>query len=156
MSMCRVLCWKRVFAMSSVFSWQDSLGLCPASFCTPRPNLPVTTDITWLPSFAFQSPVMRRTSFMGVSSRKSCRSSQNYSISAYSALLVGTSTCITLIVNGLPWKQRSFCRFWDCTQELHFRLFCWYEGYSISPRGFLPTVIDIMVIWIKFKHSYPF
>ena len=34
---------------------------------------------------------------------------------------------------GLPWywmvclgnKQRSFCRFWDCIQVLHFRLFCW-------------------------------
>ena len=22
-------------------------------------------------------------------------------------------------------EQRSFCRFWDCTQVLHFRLFCW-------------------------------
>ena len=34
---------------------------------------------------------------------------------------------------GLPWywmvcfgnEQRSFCRFWDCIQVLHFRLFCW-------------------------------
>ena len=24
-----------------------------------------------------------------------------------------------------------------------------YEGYSISSKGFLPTVVDIMVIWIK-------
>ena len=28
--------------MISVFSWQNSISLCPASFCTPRPNLPVT------------------------------------------------------------------------------------------------------------------
>ena len=28
-----------------------------------------------------------------------------------------------------------------------------YEGYSISSKGFLPTVVDIMVIWIKFAHS---
>ena len=27
-------CWKRVFAMSSVFTWQNSLSLCPASVCT--------------------------------------------------------------------------------------------------------------------------
>ena len=27
-----------------------------------------------------------------------------------------------------------------------------YEGYSISSMGFLPTVIDIMDIWIKFAH----
>ena len=34
---------------------------------------------------------------------------------------------------GLLWywvvclwnEQRSFCHFWDCTQVLHFRLFCW-------------------------------
>ena len=31
-----------------------------------------------------------------------------------------------------------------------------YEGYSISCKGFLPTVVDTMVIWIKFTHSCPF
>ena len=31
-----------------------------------------------------------------------------------------------------------------------------YEGYSISSMRFLPTVVDIMVIWIKFTHSHPF
>ena len=28
--------------------------LCPVLFCTPRPNLPVTPNISWLPTFAFQ------------------------------------------------------------------------------------------------------
>ena len=57
MSMCSHLlcCWKRVFAMTSAFSWQNSVSLCPASFCIPRPNLPVAPDITSLPTFAFQS-----------------------------------------------------------------------------------------------------
>ena len=32
-----------------------------------------------------------------------------------------------------------------------------YEGYSISSQGFFcPTVVDIMVIWIKFAPSCPF
>ena len=31
-----------------------------------------------------------------------------------------------------------------------------YDGYSISSKGFLPTVVDIMVIQIKFVHSCPF
>ena len=31
-----------------------------------------------------------------------------------------------------------------------------YDGYSISSRGFLPTVVDIMVISVKFTHSSPF
>ena len=28
-----------------------------------------------------------------------------------------------------------------------------YDGYGISSKGFLPTVVDIMVIWVKFTHS---
>ena len=40
-----------------------SVSLCPASFCTPRPNLPITPGISRLPTFAFQSPMMKRTFF---------------------------------------------------------------------------------------------
>ena len=65
-------CWKRVFAVTSAFSWQNSVSLCPASLCTPRPNLRVTPGMSWLPPFAFQSPIMKRTSFLGVSSKRSC------------------------------------------------------------------------------------
>ena len=57
---------KSMFAMTSVFSWQNSVSLCLASFRTPRPNLPVTPGISWLPTFAFQSPMMKRISFFGV------------------------------------------------------------------------------------------
>ena len=31
-----------------------------------------------------------------------------------------------------------------------------YEGYSFSSKGFLSTVVDIMVIWIKFPHLVHF
>ena len=31
-----------------------------------------------------------------------------------------------------------------------------HDGYSISSKGFLSTVVDIMVIWVKFTHSSPF
>ena len=31
-----------------------------------------------------------------------------------------------------------------------------YEGYYIPSKGFLSTVLDIMIIWIKFAHSSPF
>ena len=56
---------------------------------------------------------------------------------------------------GLLWywlvclrnKQRLFCLFRDCTQVLHYGLF--------SSKGFLPTVVDIMVIWVKFTRSSP-
>ena len=33
-------------------------------------------------------------------------------------------------------------------------LFVDYKGYSISSKGFLPKVVDIMVIWVKFAHSH--
>ena len=65
---------------------------------------------------------------------------------------------------GLPWywmvclgnEQRSFCHFWDCIQVLHFGPFYDYDGYSISSKGFFPTVVDIMVIWVNFTYSSPF
>ena len=31
-----------------------------------------------------------------------------------------------------------------------------HDGYSISSEGFLPSVVDIMAIWVKFTHSSPF
>ena len=31
-----------------------------------------------------------------------------------------------------------------------------HDGYSISSEGFLPAVVDIMVILFKFTHSSPF
>ena len=105
MSMCGVVscCRKRGLAMTSVFSWQNSVCLCPTSFCTPRPNLPVTPGVSWLPTFAFQSPMMKGTSFFGVSSTRSCMSSQNRSAS--SALTVAAQIWFTLLLNGLPWKR---------------------------------------------------
>ena len=63
--------WKRVFAMTSVFSWQNFISLWPASFCTPRQNLAVPPGISWLPTFAFQYHIMKRISFWYASSRRS-------------------------------------------------------------------------------------
>ena len=34
--------------------------------------------------------------------------------------------------------------------------FVHHEGYSISSKGFLSTLVDIMVTGIKFIHSNPF
>ena len=103
---------------------QNSGSLCPASFCTPRPNLPATAGISWLPTFAFQSPMMKRTSFLSVSSRRSCRSSrtlqllQHYWLGHRLGLLWYWMIC-------LGNEQRSFYCSCNCIQVLHFRLFCW-------------------------------
>ena len=73
-----------------MYSLGKTISLCPASFCSPRPNLPVTPCVSWLLTFAFQSPIRKRTSFLVVRCRRSYRSLQNNSTSASSALLFGT------------------------------------------------------------------
>ena len=39
------------FLLWSVHSLGKTVSLCPASFCTPRPNLPVTPGVSWLSIF---------------------------------------------------------------------------------------------------------
>ena len=140
--------------MTSVFSWQNSISLCPASFRIPRPNLPVTPGVSWLPTFAFQSPVTKRTSFLGVSLKGLVGLHRTVQIQLLQCYWLGHRL-------GLLWywmvclrnEQRPFCCFWDCNQLLHSGLFFDSDGYSISSEGFLPAVVDIMVIWVKLTHS---
>ena len=79
--------------------------------------------------FAFQPAMMKRTSFLGVSSKVLVD-------------LLGTAQLHLLLHYwsgygfGSPWywmvcrgnEQRSFCLFWVCIQVLHFRLFCWLRS----------------------------
>ena len=65
---------------------------------------------------------------------------------------------------GLLWcwvvclgnKWRSFCHFEIAPKYCILDSSVEYEGYSICSMGFLPTEVDIMVIWTKFAHSHPF
>ena len=118
--------WKRVFAMTRAFSWQNSISLCPDSFFTPRPNLPVIPGVSWLRTFAFQSPIMKRTSlwvlvlkdFVGLHRTIQLQLLQHYWLGHRLGLLQCWMVCL--------WNElRSFSRFWNCTQVLHFELFCW-------------------------------
>ena len=59
-----------VTSLSLSLSWQNSSSLCPASFRIPRPSLPVTPGVSWLPTFAFQPFIIKRTSFGGVIYKK--------------------------------------------------------------------------------------
>ena len=118
------VCWKSVFVMISVFSWQNSVSLC-----TPRSNLPVTPGVSWLPNFAFQS-LWWKGHFLGV------------------LVLEGHVGLYWIIQLQLHWqfwlghrlglllywmvrlgnKQGSLCLFWDCTQVLQFGIFHWLSG----------------------------
>ena len=44
--------------VTSTFSWQNSISLCPASFCTQRPNLPVTPGVSLEKAMAPQSSTL--------------------------------------------------------------------------------------------------
>ena len=71
------------------------------------------------------------------------------------------------MLNSLPWKQRSFCHFWDCTQILYFRFFCLLWGllhffdeilaYSSRYNGHLNEIRpfpSILVHWfLKCRYS---
>ena len=85
--------------------------------------------------------------FFGTSSGRSCRSSQNCSTSASLALVVGDylNYCDTewfaLEMNrnhSVIFKNAPKYCISDCSVD--------YEGDSMSSKGFLPTVINIMVI----------
>ena len=156
MSMCsHPSCFlKKVFAMTTAFSRQNSVSLWSASFCTPRPNLPITSGISWLPTFAFQSPMTKRTSFFGICSRRSCRSPRTIALQHHWLKHRLGLLCYWMVCLGN--EPRSFCHFWDCTQLLHFGSFVDCEDFSISSKWFLPTVVDVLDIWIKFANSHPF
>ena len=52
-----------------------------------------------------------------------------------------------MILNDLPWKQRDHSVVFEIASKYCFKdSFVDYDGYSISSKGFLPTVVDIMVI----------
>ena len=52
-------------------------------------------------------------------------------LACYSEYLLTSYFCIPIPYDGkyIFWnKPRSFCHFWNCTQVLHFRFFCWLWG----------------------------
>ena len=93
----------------------------------------------------------------GVSSRRSCRSHRNCQLQLFGHQWLGHRL-------GLLWyrivflgkKSKSFCCFFWLHLSTRFQTFVDHDGYFISSKTFLPTLVDIMVIWIKFKNSHPF
>ena len=133
--------------MTSVFSWQNSISLCPAPFCTPRLNLPVIPRISDF-LLAFQSPVMKRTSFflvlvlegpVGHHRIVQLQLLQHYWLGHRLRLL-------DIEWFALEMNRNHFVIFEIASKDCISYYFVDYEGYSISSNGFLPTVVDIMVI----------
>ena len=150
-------CWKRVFAMTSAFSWENSISLCPASFRIPRPNLPVTPGVSWLLTFAFQSPIMKRTAFLcvlvlqglvGLHRTIQLQFLQHYWLGDRLGLLRYWMVCLGNRDHSVVFEIASKYCISDSFVD--------HDGYFIFSEGFLPTAEDIMVIWGKFTESSPF
>ena len=100
--------------------------------------------------FCIQVPYDEKGIFFYVSSRRCCRSSKNHSTSSSSALAVGG---IDLDYCDTEWFALEMNKDYSVISEiapkdciLDSLLSMIYDGYSISSNGFLPTVVDIMVI----------
>ena len=92
--------------------------------------------------------MMKRTSFFGVSSRRSGRSSQKQSTSASSASVFGAK-CLDYY--DIEWFALETNQDYSVIFEIAPTYCIWnsfvdYDGYSISFKGFLPTVVDLIVI----------
>ena len=100
--------------------------LCPTSFCTLRPNLPFNACVSWLTTFAFQSPILKWYLFWVLVLKGLVCLHRTVQLQLLQHYWLGHRL-------GLPWywmvcfgnEQRSFRHFWDCIQVLHFGLFCW-------------------------------
>ena len=92
--------------------------------------------------------MMKRTSFFGVSSRRSCRSSQKQSTLASSASVFGAKCLDYYDIEWFAFEmnQDYFAIFEIAPKYCIWNSFVDCDGYSISFQGFLPTVVDIMVI----------
>ena len=138
MFMCRVgfgVVGKRGFVVISMFSWQNSVSLWPASFGTPRSNLPITPGIFWCPTFAFWFLMMKRTIFLFV-----CL----FLVWVLEGLVclywniqhqwLGIDLDYCVVLNGLPRKWvkiiLSFLRYVLGIESSHFSWFMWANNYA--------------------------
>ena len=122
-----------------VRSLGKTVNLCPASFCIPRSNLPVTPGISWFLTFAFQAPMMKTTSFcvcvlvLGLVGLLRTFQLQVFKHSWLGHRLGLLWHWMACLVNG----QRSFCFFEIVPKHCILDSFTDYEGYSVSSKGFL-------------------
>ena len=90
---------------------------------------------------------MKRTYFGGVNSKRSCIFIKPFNFSFYSI----TGWGIDLDYSDIKWFALEMNRYHSVVFEIASKYcisdsFVDHDGYSISSRGFLPTVVDIMVI----------
>ena len=137
------------FAMTSAFSWQSSVSLCPASLCTPRSKLPVNSRYLLTSYLCILVPYDEKDIFLlvlvldglvGLHKTVQLQLLQHSWLRHRLGLLLNT-------IASLRNEQRSLCCLETAPKYTQaFWTLVDYEGYSISSKEFLPTVVDIMVI----------
>ena len=157
MSMCRVFCC--VVGRGCLLWSVRSLGKTLLAFAL----LPFILQGKFacysrdLPTFAFQSPIMKRTSFwvfvlkglVDLHRTIQLQLLQHYWLGYRLWLLWYWMVALeTNRDHSVIFEIASKYCIWDSSVD--------HDGYSTSSKGFLPTVVDIMVIWVKFTHSSPF
>ena len=60
------------------------------------------------------------------------------------------------MLNGLPWKWTKIILYFLRLYPSPVFQTVGHEGYSVSSKGFLPAVVDVMVLFIKFTRPRPF
>ena len=77
--------------MTSVFSWQNSISLCPVSFCIPRPSLPVTPGASLVAQTVKRLPAVQET--------------QVRSLGREDPLEKGMATHSSFLAWRIPWTE---------------------------------------------------
>jgi len=99
-------------------------------------------------------PMTKRTSFLGISSRRSDRSWRPIEPFNFSFFSI-TGCGIDLDHCDNEWfaleMKRSFCHFEIAPKYCILDSFVDYGGYSISSKGVLRTVVGIIIMWRKWR-----
>ena len=117
--------------MTSAFSWQNSISLCPASFRTPRLNLLVT------PGVSFLGLILK--GLVGLHRIVQLQLLQCYWLG------IGLDYC-DIECFALEMNRNHSVVFEIASKYCISDSFVDHDDYSISSKRFLPTVVDIMVI----------
>ena len=131
-----------------VCSLDKTVSIDPASFCTPpRPNF-LYSRYLLTAYFAFQSPMIKKT-FLVVFYKVLLVFIEPFNFSVFGIRGWG----IDLDYCDVEWFALETNRNHSVISRLYpstaFQtVVADYEGDSISSKGFLPTVVVIMVIWI--------
>ena len=143
--------------MTSAFSWQSSVSLCPASFCTQNK---LASYSRYLLTFSFCIPIAydEKDTFFWCWFQKVLQVSiEPFNFSFFSITHWGIDLdCCVIEWFSLEMNGDHFVVFEIASKYCILVCFIYYDGYSISSKGFLPTIVDIMFIQLNSPISVHF